>query len=156
MLPIQSDLVKYHRLCVLRAVAFKGQLNEKILFHLFVAAIISMSKVTKFLTSDKGLRFYGFSKKAFWGGFACYRFAFLRGLVLMRMWCHTGYGSRTRPQKMMHAGVAVSVISKIMLLFRQIYDWELPVAGCSNVSAHWRCIAFYQIRNISDSITERP
>ena len=25
---------------------------------------------------------------------------------------------------MMHAGVAVSVISKVMLLFRQIYEWN--------------------------------
>ena len=40
----------------------KGELNKKILFHLFVAAIISMSTVKKFLKSDMGLRFYGFSK----------------------------------------------------------------------------------------------
>ena len=36
------------------------------LFHLFVAAIISMSTVKKFLKSDMGLRFYGFSKLGIW------------------------------------------------------------------------------------------
>ena len=46
---------------------FKGELNKKILFHLFVAAIISMSTVKKFLKSDMGLRFYGFSKMVIWG-----------------------------------------------------------------------------------------
>ena len=46
---------------------FKGELNKKILFHLFVAAIISMSTVKKFLKSDMGLRFYGFSKLGIWG-----------------------------------------------------------------------------------------
>ena len=37
------------------------------LFHLFVAAIISMSTVIRFLESDMGLRFYGFSKLGIWG-----------------------------------------------------------------------------------------
>ena len=36
------------------ATRLKGELNKKILFHLFVAAIISMSTVKKVLKSDMG------------------------------------------------------------------------------------------------------
>ena len=47
--------------------SLKGEQNKKILFHSFVATIISMSTVKKFLKSDMGIRFYGFSKLGIWG-----------------------------------------------------------------------------------------
>ena len=88
-----------------------------------------MSTVKKFLKSEMGLRFYGFSKLGIWVFCVIQVCARRRpGANADVMSCWEGKFARDLKRQCMQAFV-VSISAKIPILFYQSYAWKLPVGS---------------------------